>query len=104
MLATELFLEEEGIAAHAEAEHEEAEADKDEEFPVDAVPLGAGPDGVRQADGVEQALAANPDKVEEYRAGKTKLIGFFVGQVMKASQGKANPGMVNQLLDKKING
>ncbi len=51
---------------------------------------------------VEEVIAANPDQVAEYRAGKDKLIGFFVGQVMKASQGKANPGMVNQLLKKKL--
>ncbi|HEX8238588.1 MAG TPA: Asp-tRNA(Asn)/Glu-tRNA(Gln) amidotransferase subunit GatB [Allosphingosinicella sp.] len=43
-------------------------------------------------------LAANPDKVAEYRGGKDKLFGFFVGQVMKAMQGKANPGVVNELL------
>jgi aspartyl-tRNA(Asn)/glutamyl-tRNA(Gln) amidotransferase subunit B len=53
---------------------------------------------------VDEVIAANPDKVEEIRAGKDKLKGWFVGQIMKASQGKANPGMVNQLLDKKING
>ena len=47
---------------------------------------------------VDQVVAANPDKVAEYRSGKTKLIGFFVGQVMKASQGKANPQAVNALL------
>ena len=53
---------------------------------------------------VDQAIAANPDKVEEYKAGKTKLIGFFVGQVMKASQGQANPKAVNALLAAKLNG
>tara|TARA_R110000787_G_scaffold16622_76_gene52156 strand:+ start:4286 stop:5749 length:1464 start_codon:yes stop_codon:yes gene_type:complete len=51
---------------------------------------------------VDEAIAANPDKVAEIRAGKDKLKGWFVGQVMKASQGKANPAMVNELLDKKI--
>jgi aspartyl-tRNA(Asn)/glutamyl-tRNA(Gln) amidotransferase subunit B len=51
---------------------------------------------------VDEVLAANPDKVEEYRGGKDKLMGFFVGQVMKASQGKANPGVVNELLRKKL--
>ncbi len=51
---------------------------------------------------VDQVVAAHPDQVAEYRAGKDKLIGFFVGKVMQASQGKANPGMVNQLLKKKL--
>jgi aspartyl-tRNA(Asn)/glutamyl-tRNA(Gln) amidotransferase subunit B len=49
---------------------------------------------------VEEVIQANPDKVAEYRAGKDKLFGFFVGQVMKVSGGKANPGLVNELLRK----
>ena len=53
---------------------------------------------------IDEVLAANQDKVEEYRGGKDKLFGFFVGQVMKASQGKANPGVVNQLLKAKLSG
>lgn len=51
---------------------------------------------------IEQVLAANPKEVEAYRKGKEKLFGFFVGQVMKATQGKANPQMVNELLKKKL--
>ena len=51
---------------------------------------------------VDEVLAANPSEVSEYKAGKDKLMGFFVGQVMKASKGKANPGMANQLLKKKL--
>lgn len=47
---------------------------------------------------VDQVLADNPDQVEQYRAGKTKVLGFLVGQVMKASGGKANPQEVNQLI------
>ena len=47
-------------------------------------------------------IAVNLDKVEEYRAGKDKLFGFFVGQVMKQSGGQANPGMVNQILKSKL--
>ncbi len=47
---------------------------------------------------VDAVVAANPEKVAEYKGGKTKLIGFFVGQVMKASQGQANPKSVNALL------
>ena len=44
------------------------------------------------------------DKVEEYRGGKPKLIGFFVGQVMKASKGQANPASVNAMLKAKLDG
>ncbi|MFW5436050.1 Asp-tRNA(Asn)/Glu-tRNA(Gln) amidotransferase subunit GatB [Paenibacillus apiarius] len=47
---------------------------------------------------VEQMIAKNPQSVEDYRAGKEKAIGFLVGQVMKETKGKANPGLVNQLL------
>ncbi len=53
---------------------------------------------------IDEILAANEDKVEEYRAGKEKLLGFFVGQVMKASKGSANPGKVNQLLKERLAG
>jgi len=51
---------------------------------------------------IDEVIAANPQQVEQYRAGKDKLLGFFVGQVMKVSQGKANPGQVNQLLKQKL--
>lgn len=51
---------------------------------------------------VDEVLAENKDKVDEYRGGKDKLFGFFVGQVMKKSQGKANPQMVNELLKSKL--
>ena len=51
---------------------------------------------------IDQVLAANQDKVDQYRGGKDKLFGFFVGQVMKQSGGQANPGMVNQILRKKL--
>ncbi len=53
---------------------------------------------------IAAVLAANPDKVAEYRAGKDKLFGFFVGQVMKATQGKANPQKVNELLKQRLAG
>ena len=53
---------------------------------------------------IDQVLAANQDKVEDYRGGKDKLFGFFVGQVMKESGGQANPGMVNQILRSKLDG
>jgi aspartyl-tRNA(Asn)/glutamyl-tRNA(Gln) amidotransferase subunit B len=51
---------------------------------------------------VDEALAKNPDEVERFRAGEEKLIGFFVGQIMKATKGKANPKIVNELLKKKL--
>ena len=53
---------------------------------------------------IDEVLAANPKQLEQYRAGKTTVIGFFVGQVMKASKGQASPALVNQLLQKKLNG
>ena len=53
---------------------------------------------------VDQVLAKNADKVAEYRGGKEKLFGFFVGQTMKATQGKANPGVVNRILKSRLNG
>jgi aspartyl-tRNA(Asn)/glutamyl-tRNA(Gln) amidotransferase subunit B len=49
-------------------------------------------------------MAANMGQVEEYRGGKEKVFGFFVGQVMRASKGKANPAVVNELLAKKLAG
>lgn len=51
---------------------------------------------------IDEVLASNQEKVDEYRSGKDKLFGFFVGQVMKASKGQANPGMVNQILKQKL--
>ncbi len=51
---------------------------------------------------IDEVIAASPKQVEQYKAGKTTMIGFFVGQVMKASQGKANPATLNELLKKKL--
>ena len=51
---------------------------------------------------IDEVMAKNQDKVAEYRSGKDKLMGFFVGQTMKATGGKANPGVVNELLKKKL--
>ena len=51
---------------------------------------------------IDNVINGNKDKVEEYLNGKDKLFGFFVGQVMKVSQGKANPNLVNQLLKSKL--
>ena len=51
---------------------------------------------------VDAVLAAHADKLAEYRSGKDKLFGFFVGQVMKAMAGKGNPALVNDVLKKKL--
>jgi aspartyl-tRNA(Asn)/glutamyl-tRNA(Gln) amidotransferase subunit B len=51
---------------------------------------------------IDEVLAANPKQVEGYRGGKSTLKGFFVGQVMKATKGQANPALVNELLEKKL--
>ena len=53
---------------------------------------------------IDDIMTANAGQVEEYRGGKEKVFGFFVGQVMKASRGKANPSVVNELLHKKLKG
>jgi len=53
---------------------------------------------------IEEVMAKNPGQLAEYRSGKDKLFGFFVGQVMKATQGKANPAQLNELLKKKLAG
>ena len=51
---------------------------------------------------IDEIIAKNPRQLEQYRAGKEALFGYFVGQVMKATQGKANPAQVNELLKKKL--
>ena len=51
---------------------------------------------------IDEVIAGNPKQLEQYRAGKKTMLGFFVGQVMKASKGQANPQMVNELLTKKL--
>ena len=53
---------------------------------------------------IDEVLNANPSQVADYRGGRTKLFGFFVGAVMKASKGQANPEVVNKLLTAKLNG
>ena len=52
---------------------------------------------------IEEVIAKNPDNVEKYKAGNNKLFGFFVGQVLKATQGKGNPKVVNELITKNLN-
>jgi aspartyl-tRNA(Asn)/glutamyl-tRNA(Gln) amidotransferase subunit B len=51
---------------------------------------------------IDQVIAANPSQVADFKAGKDKLLGFFVGQVMKATGGKANPGLLGDLIRKKL--
>jgi len=51
---------------------------------------------------IQKIIDANKDQVEEYRSGKEKVFGFFVGQVMKESKGKANPKIVNEILKKML--
>ena len=53
---------------------------------------------------IDEVIAANPKQLEQYRGGKKTVIAFFVGQVMKASKGQANPALVNELLGKKLEG
>jgi aspartyl-tRNA(Asn)/glutamyl-tRNA(Gln) amidotransferase subunit B len=53
---------------------------------------------------IDAVMAANPSQLAQYRSGKDKLFGFFVGQAMKATQGKANPARLNELLKKKLGG
>ena len=55
-----------------------------------------------QESAVAQVLAENPAQVEEFRAGKEKVIGFLVGQIMKVTQGKANPAQASEILKKKL--
>jgi len=84
---------------------------------AEMVGSGADPGAIVEAKGLRQVidsaaieaaidgvLASQADKVAEYRAGRDKLYGFFVGQIMRATQGKANPALVNELLRKKLRG
>jgi aspartyl-tRNA(Asn)/glutamyl-tRNA(Gln) amidotransferase subunit B len=52
---------------------------------------------------VQSIISANPQQAADFKAGKTKLMGFFVGQAMKASKGKANPKQVNQIVQEELN-
>ena len=51
---------------------------------------------------IDEIISKNPDNVEKFKAGNTKLLGFFVGQVLKATGGKANPQVVNELVAEKL--
>ena len=80
--------------------------EKNEDFP--AVYERERPEQLSDAAAIEalidQVIAANPKQVEQYRAGKKTMAGFFVGRVMKASKGQANPALLNQLVAKKLDG
>jgi aspartyl-tRNA(Asn)/glutamyl-tRNA(Gln) amidotransferase subunit B len=75
---------------------------------ADAVIAAQGLRQITDTSAIEQAIAqvmaANPAQLAGYRSGKDKLFGFFVGQVMKATGGKANPAQVNELLRKMLAG
>jgi aspartyl-tRNA(Asn)/glutamyl-tRNA(Gln) amidotransferase subunit B len=53
---------------------------------------------------IDEVIAANPKQVEQYRAGKKTVAAFFVGQVMRATKGQANPALLNELVAKKLDG
>ena len=80
--------------------------EKGEDFP--AVYEREKPEQITDASAIEvlidQVIAANPKQVEQYRAGKKTVAGFFVGQVMKATKGQANPALLNELVAKKLEG
>jgi len=69
---------------------------------VDQKGLSQISDSLALESAVDAVLAASPEEVAAYKAGKTKLMGFFVGQIMKATKGQANPALVNELLRKKL--
>ncbi len=78
------------------------ETDKEPEFLIEEKGLKQVSDTGAIEKIIDQIIADNPKNVEEYKSGKDKLFGFFVGQVMKATQGKANPAVINQLLKEKL--
>jgi len=84
------------------------EAMWDEQQSADAIIAAKGLRQITDDGPIEAAIAAvmaaNPGQLADYRAGKDKLFGFFVGQVMKATQGKANPARLNELLKQKLSG
>jgi len=78
------------------------QADNDPQKIVESQGLAQMSDSGELITMVEEILAANADKVKEYQGGKSKMFGFFVGQVMKKSKGQANPQMVNELIKERI--
>ena len=79
-----------------------SDADNDPELIVTTKGLAQMSDAGELTGMIDEILAANADKVKEYQDGKSKMFGFFVGQVMKRSKGQANPQMVNELIKERI--
>jgi aspartyl-tRNA(Asn)/glutamyl-tRNA(Gln) amidotransferase subunit B len=79
-----------------------------EQKPADAIIEASGLKQITDAGAIggviDAVIAANPQQLADYRSGKDKLFGFFVGQVMKATGGKANPAQLNELLKAKLGG
>ena len=80
-----------------------AEGDKDPEKIVEEKGLKQQSDPKELEKIIDKVILDNPKNVSAYKSGKDKLFGFFVGQVMKVTQGKANPGLANDILKKKLN-
>ena len=78
------------------------EEDKDIDKLIDSMGLAQVNDDGAILELIDVIIDANMDKVEQYKAGKEKLFGFFVGQTMKASKGTANPAKVNELLKQRL--
>ena len=78
------------------------ETDKEPEAIIDEKGLKQVSDTKEIEKIIDKIIADNPKNVEDYKAGKEKLFGFFVGQAMKATQGKANPGIINNILKEKL--
>ncbi len=81
-----------------------SKGDKDPNVIVQEKGLKQESDPKALEDLIQKVLSSNEDKVKEYKNGKDKLFGFFVGQVMKESKGKGNPQMINKILKEKLNG
>ena len=79
-----------------------ADGDKDPEKIVEEKGLKQQSDPEELEKIIDKVISDNPKNVEFYKSGKDKLFGFFVGQVMKQSNGKANPHLVNEILKKKL--
>ena len=80
------------------------DGDKDPQTIVDQKGLKQESDPKALEELINNVIQNNTSKVEEYKSGKEKLFGFFVGQVMKESKGKGNPQLINKILKEKLNG
>jgi len=100
------LLEEDKISSKQMKQIFDVAFEKGEDFP--AVYEREKPQQITDASAIEalidEVIAANPKQVEQYRAGKKTVAGFFVGQVMRASKGQANPALLNELVTKKLEG